>query len=219
MIRIFIGIDPRQPIAYHVLSSSIIRRCSEPVSITPIMLETLPISRKGLTEFTYSRYMVPWLCSYEGKAIFMDSDMILRGDISELMQYADSAVSVVPFAGKLSFERPSLMVFDCAKCTNLTPAYIDDESSIPQSLEWAETVGEIPEQWNFLVGYSDPQLKGVKLVHYTQGVPGYKECRNTIYADDWFAEKEAMLSHVSWLEIMGNSVHAAPVLSRLRTQQ
>ena len=90
-----------------------------------------------------------------------------------------------------------------------------DESNQPQSFEWAESRGFLPKEWNFLVGYSAP-MRDVKLVHYTQGVPGYKECRDCEYADEWFREKEIVSSHVSWLEIMGHSVHARPVLKKLQ---
>src|SRR5437879_2363173 len=83
-LRIFIGYDPRQPIAYNVLQHSIIRHASRPVAITPLILAQLPIKRRGLTEFTYSRFLVPWLCHYQGQAVFLDSDMIVKGDIAEL---------------------------------------------------------------------------------------------------------------------------------------
>lgn len=216
MLRVFIGVDPRQPVAYHVLSSSIMRRSSKPVAITPLILTTLPIKRRGLTDFTYARYLVPYLCGYHGKAVFLDSDMLLLGDIAELFEYSAAPVSVVPFAEKFAFEMPSVMVFDCSACEKLTPEFIDNDHNHPQSFGWADRVGVIPPQWNFLVGYSDESMHDVKLVHYTQGVPGYKECRDTIYAKEWFDEREAMLSSVSWLEIMGTSVHAPHVLKRLQ---
>ena len=36
------------------------------------------------TEFTYTRFLVPYLCGYQGKAIFIDCDMLCLGDIAEL---------------------------------------------------------------------------------------------------------------------------------------
>lgn len=214
MLRIFIGIDERQPIAYHVLVSSIQRRASKAVAITPLILEQLPMKRRGLTSFTYSRYLVPYLCNYEGQALFIDSDMLLLGDISELFDSAtDSSVDVVPFAGNFSFERPSVMLFNCAECRDLTPEYI--ETGTPQDFSWAKSIGHLSSDWNHLVGYAPPN-PNAKLIHYTQGVPGYKECRDCEYAQEWFDEKEVILNHCSWLEIMGNSVHAKPVLDKLR---
>jgi hypothetical protein len=214
MLRIFIGIDERQPIAYHVLVSSIQRRASKPVAITPLILDQLPMKRRGLTSFTYSRYLVPYLCGYEGTALFIDSDMLVLGDIAELFDcQSGSSVDVVPFAGNFAFERPSVMLFNCAECRDLTPELI--ETGAPQDFSWAKSVGNLSSDWNQLVGYA-PYNPDAKLVHYTQGVPGYKECRKCDYAQEWFDEKEVMLSHCSWLEIMGNSVHAKPVLDRLK---
>ena len=214
MLKIFIGIDERQPVAYHVLVSSIQRLASRAVAITPLLLHQLPITRRGLTSFTYSRYLVPYLCGYQGQAVFMDSDTLLIGDISELFASATGcSVDVVPFAGEFAFERPSVMLFNNEKCKRLTPELI--ETGIPQDLSWAEDVGHLSPDWNHLVGYA-PSNPSAKLIHYTQGVPGYKECRDCEYSQEWFDEKEFMLSHCSWLEIMGQSVHAKPVLNRLQ---
>ena len=38
MIRIFIGYDPRETVAWHVLTHSILARSSEPVSFVPFAL-------------------------------------------------------------------------------------------------------------------------------------------------------------------------------------
>ena len=214
MLRIFIGYEEKQPIAYHALCQSIIDNSSVPVAITPLVLDALPIKRKGLTNFTYSRYLVPYLCEFKGKAIFLDSDMLVLGDIAELLQYSSAPVSVVPFKNQMIFERPSVMVFNNEKCTELTPKYIDDENNHPQSFDWAENVGELPKEWNYLVGY-DEFYEGVKLIHYTQGIPAYKECRDCDFAGKWFMAQDKVNHYVSWLEILGRSVHAKHVLKKL----
>jgi lipopolysaccharide biosynthesis glycosyltransferase len=216
MLNIFIGIDKRQPVAYHVLVSSIQRRASQPVAFTPLLIDQLPISRRGLTDFTFARFLVPYLCGYKGKGVFLDSDMLVTGDISELFEYSDdTAVSVVPFQGELQYERPSVMVFNNERCQELTPEYIDDLTNEPFNLDWADSVGELDPTWNFLVGYDLPTETPPKLIHYTQGVPGYKECRRCDYADLWTHELELVKHHVSWLEIMGQSKHAKYVLRKL----
>ena len=61
MLRIFVGHDPLQPVSTTVLVHSIISRASKPVCVTPLSLKTLPIKRRGLTEFTYSRFLAPYV--------------------------------------------------------------------------------------------------------------------------------------------------------------
>lgn len=208
-MRLYIGYDPRQPVSFQVLAHSISRRASKPISITPLIIEQLPITRCGLTPFTYTRYLVPYLCNYEGEAVFMDSDMLCLTDITKIPRNED-AVSVVK--NKLRFEWPSLMVFNCDKCKNLTPELI--ETGSPQSLEWAESIGSLPSVWNHLVGYDPPQ--DAKIIHYTQGIPCFDEVKGCEYAKEWMEEAQVVNSAVPWEVLMGNSVHAQPVLERLK---
>lgn len=207
-LRVFIGYDPRQPVAFHVAAHSVMSRASAPVAITPLVLSTLPIKRRGLTEFTYSRFLVPWLCDYEGTAVFMDSDMLCRQNIGELFNIVDDKrtveVSVVQVAQP--FERPSLMVFDCARCRILTPQYIDDTSHPLFRLEWAKEIGALPLDWNHLVGYSEPDPRA-SLVHFTMGIPIWPETKNSEYAGEWIEEVRKAMSSVSFAELMGKSVH------------
>lgn len=133
--------------------------------------------------------------------------MLVTGDISELFALKDdSAVQVMK--GQQRFEWPSLMLFDCAQCTNLTPEYIDKPESIPQKLEWASSIGDLPPEWNHCVGYAEPN-PNAKLIHYTKGLPCWPETKESEHADKWWKELELCNSTVSYQELMGNSVHAA----------
>jgi hypothetical protein len=210
-MRVFVGYDKRQPVAYHVLAHSILSRASEPVSITPLIIDQLPINRVGLTEFTYSRYLVPFLCNYEGRAMFMDADMLCLTDICELFHTAPShAVSVVSVSR--GFERPSLMFFNNAFCKGLTPEFI--ETGSPNNLEWAEHLGSLDREWNYTCGY-DPQIDNPKIVHFTQGIPCFEETKNLPFAEKWNEEFRQMISSVSWEELMGTSVHRDYVINNL----
>lgn len=211
-LRVMIGFDPRQPVAYTVARASIEAHSSKPVSITPLILSQLPIERRSLTEFTFTRYLPPWLCDYEGHALFVDADVLCRADIAELPWDSEHAVSVVKHTTvekngetvSVQFERPSVMLFNCAKCKNLTPEYI--ETGKPQSLEWAESIGELPPEWNYLVGYNTGGK--AKLAHFTMGLPCFPETEQDEFAEEWRQMLSACTSTVSWEEIMGNSVHA-----------
>jgi hypothetical protein len=211
--RVFIGVDERQPVAYTVASRSVQFNCSKPVSVTPLLQRQLPVKRKGLTTFTFTRYLVPWLCGYQGRALFIDADTLVLGDIAELPWESNDALCVVPhgFVEKngqpvsVLFERPSVMLFDCSKCQALTPEYI--ETGKPHSLvEWAPSIGHLPAEWNYLVGYN----KGgnAKLAHFTMGIPCFPETAEDEFAAEWSRVAQAAMSTVEWAQIMGGSVHA-----------
>lgn len=91
MLRIFIGFDARETAPYHVLAHSIQARASKPVAITPIDLRHLEGAyarpfRNQSTAFTYSRFLVPWLCQFRGYALFLDCDMLCLADPYELIE-------------------------------------------------------------------------------------------------------------------------------------
>src|SRR5678816_2189479 len=99
--RIFIGMDSREPTSYHVLAHSIIRRATRPVSITPIALNQLAPwlyrrqrTPKESTEFSFSRFLTPYLSGYQGTSLFLDSDMLALVDIWEIMPLIDWSKAV-----------------------------------------------------------------------------------------------------------------------------
>ena len=203
-MRIFIGYDQRQPIAFSVLQHSIISRSSGPVQITPLILSQLPIKRRGLTEFTFSRFLVPWLCNYEGRALFLDADMLCLADIGELFSLAQGdGVQIV--LNELKFEWPSMMLFNCASCTLLTPEHVETSPDLFK-MNWAPTYG-LPFEWNHIVGYDRPNP--AKLVHFTKGIPVWEETRNCEYAEDWHLERRSAMTTCSFGGLMGGSRHVA----------
>lgn len=126
MIPIFIGYDPREAVAYHVCSNSIVRQVSQPVSLNPLALRNLGFyvekHTDGSNHFIYSRFLVPHLMEYRGWAIFMDGDMLLRDDITRLWELRDPAKVV--------------MVFKHDYKTRMTEKYLGskNENHLPQEL-------------------------------------------------------------------------------------
>lgn len=214
MLRIFVGFDDRQAISYHVLCASIMKYATKPVSITPLVLSVLPMKRRGLTPFTFSRFLCPYLCDFKGRSLFLDADMLLRADIAELFEYTGDFDVAVVKNEKLRFEWASVMLFNNEQCRILTPEYIDNEANNPMKMIWAKTIAGLPADWNHLVGYDEPN-PNAKLVHYTQGVPAWPETMNCEHAMAWRSTMLEMIQPKPWAEIMGNSVHAKPVLDRL----
>jgi len=215
-MKVFIGMDPRQKIPAFVLAHSIQERASKPVSITFLRLNQLPIQRRGLTEFTFTRFLVPHLCEYQGVGVFLDADMLVDGDICELETLAkdqpDSDVLVATSAPR--FEWPAVMVFNNENCKRLTPEYVDDDANQMFDFAWAANIGNLPPEWHHVVGYEQPP-SNPKLLHYTCGTPCWPEVRNLGGYDKWHDELREMNFTVSWLELMGQSVHVNKVLTSL----
>lgn len=209
VLRCFIGYDPRQPVSFTVLANSIMMRSSVPVSITPLIIEQLPIERVGLTPFTFSRFLVPWLCDFQGWGLFLDADIILQDDIKKLFDIREDKYAVMVSKNKLKFEWASVMLFNCAKCDMLTPDYVEKAKGM-HTINFVETdaVGELPGNWNHLVGYDRPR-DDASLVHYTQGVPAWPETNDCEYAKQWHEDLHFSVAAQSWEKIMGQSVHAA----------
>lgn len=206
MLRVFIGTDPRQPIAYNVLSNSILRYASQPVAITPLSLKTLPIKRRGLTEFSFSRFLVPYLCDFKGAALFLDADMVVTADIAELFAQANGEDSVQVNRDQERFEWPSAMLFNCEHCTALTPEYIDNPKNALYDFAWAKSIGQFDSTWNKCVGYAPAGLDA-KLYHFTKGIPIWRETRGNPEDAVFHDAYKHMLHSVSHAELMGNSVH------------
>lgn len=215
MLNVFIGYDPHQTVSYTVLQNSILTRASKPVSIIPLILETLPVSRVGLTPFTYTRFLVPYLCDFEGWSLFLDSDILVLDDISSLFDLADDKYAVMVSKNKLRFEWASVMLFNNDKCRMLKPSYIETAKAL-HGCEWAgeDLIGELPARWNHLIGYDAPR-DDPALVHYTQGIPCFPETEDCEHAEVWRLEAAAAMQTVPWATLMANSVHAEPVLRRL----
>lgn len=205
-LSVFIGYDPRQPLAYNVVAHSIASRLSQPVPITRLQLNQLPITRRGLTEFTYSRFIVPYLEGFDGYSLFVDADMLVLADVTELLSVVDPSAAVSVVMHEAKFERPSLMVFNNKRCRVLTPAFVDDSRNKLFDLAWASTIGALPAEWNHVVGYNAPN-PFAKIVHYTKGIPCWTETDGTEWAMAWHRERDAMLATVSFQELMGSSVH------------
>jgi lipopolysaccharide biosynthesis glycosyltransferase len=208
MLQVFVGYDCRQPVAYHVLTHSIWKHSALPLAISQLALAKLPIRRRGLTEFTYSRFLAPYLCEYKGFSLYMDADILCRGDILELLAwpvaYRECPVFVVQ--GSMKFEWASVMLFNNELCRNLTPEFVDNTSNRMFDFKWAASVGSLPREWNHLVGYDKPNPEA-KLVHYTQGVPCWPETEASEFGDEWRQTLKESQSTVSFQELMGSSVH------------
>lgn len=227
-LSIWIGYDPREAAAYAVARASIRRHATIPVPIHGLVLNDLrekglytrPHERRGCqlwdvisdapcaTEFSNSRFLVPHLAG-SGWALFMDCDMLVRGNIRELFDLCDpeKAVMVVkhnhqpPEGVKMDGQMQtryarknwsSVIAFNCDHPANkaLTLEMVNELPGRDlHRFCWLEDdlIGELPVEWNWLAGHSDPAVDP-KIVHHTEGspcLPGYEDAP---FADEWRAE-------------------------------
>jgi len=231
---VYIGYDEREKTAYHVLKFSIERIATKGVRVVPIkknIMERMGLFRRKSnkldgqeydeidgrpfsTDFSFTRFLVPHLNMYEGLALYMDCDMYIRTDISELFEICrDSYYPLwcvkhkyepekgVKMDGKAQepYKRKnwsSLMMFNCDHHYN-EKLTIDEINTKPgrwlHTFQWLPDkeadIGTIPEEWNWLDGHSPEDLEA-KNVHFTTGGPwfkswGGKRNQDNKYAVEW----------------------------------
>jgi lipopolysaccharide biosynthesis glycosyltransferase len=213
-IPIFIGYDPREAVAYHTCANSIIRHASKPVAIIPLALNLIEdyteTHTDGSNQFIYSRFLVPHLMDYTGHAIFIDGDMIVRSDITELWQWRHKQydVQVVKhnyetcmtekYLGSKNENYPrknwsSVIIWNCESPANkrLTPEFVQRSTGAElHRFTWIkdEQIGDLPAEWNWLPDEYGPNINA-DLLHYTLGAPCFHDFATTPMADEWHRER------------------------------
>ena len=218
-IDIFVGYDSKEIIAYHVLSQSIVKHSSVPVRFTPICLRNIATifnrERSALqsTEFSFSRFLVPYLSNYQGWSLFLDCDMLARADLAELFSLRNDQYAVmvckhdyvpkdsVKFLGQVQTRYvkknwSSAVLFNNARCKKLTTDYVNTATGLElHQFKWIEEneIGGLPLEWNWLVGeYSFNAA--AKIIHFTRGGPYFADYKDSDYAEEWFSLQEEMSS-------------------------
>ena len=213
-IPVFIGYDPREAIAYHVCANSIIRNASAPVAIIPVALNLFTDYKEthgdNSNHFVYTRFLVPYLMDFRGRAIFIDGDMVVRGDIIELYESLQTAHDVavvkhdyktrmpVKYMGAPNEDYPrknwsSVIVWDCQSYPNrrLTPDFVQKQpGSFLHRFAWIDDdrIQALPPEWNWLPDELGENTEA-KLLHYTLGTPCFREFADTTQAAEWHKER------------------------------
>lgn len=222
VIKVFVGFDQVESVAWHTMAHSILSRSSKPVAIIPVNLANLKDiykrerDPKQSNEFSFSRFLVPYLSGYEGYALFFDCDMMLRTDVAQLFELAakdpSKAVHVVQhdyeprdgikYLNTVQYCYPrknwsSVVLWNCGHHSNraVTPEFVNTASPMElHRFQWLkdEEIGALDVRWNWLVGeYADPP-QDVHNVHWTVGGPYFNEYNDADFAQEWFAERERM---------------------------
>lgn len=201
-IPIFVGFDPREAAAYHVFCQSVIQHATRPVAFIPLhrpLLQNFDGQRDGTNAFIFSRYLVPYLCGFNGWALFVDGDMVVTTDITELWAMRETlaygkAVGVVQHDYKTRHKRKyigtpiendnvdyprknwsSVMLFNCDHPANRRLSLWDVNNRTRQelhSLYWLhdDEIGSLDPAWNWLVN-EQPKPDNLGIAHFTNGGP------------------------------------------------
>ena len=216
-LKIFIGYDSREKIAFHVLSYSIITKATIPVSITPINLNNLkrfynrPRGKNESTEFSISRFLTPYLSNFEGYSLYLDCDFIMLENVAKLLKFVAKKSNktlwcvkhkykprhTTKFLKEKQFIYPkknwsSFMLFNNKKCKILTPKFISKAHGLDlHQFKWTSEnlIGSLPKNWNVLIGEQKIPKK-FNALHYTLGGPyfnKYSKCEGSKF---WFKYKK-----------------------------
>lgn len=222
VIRIFIGFDHVESVAWHTMAHSILRQSSRPVALVPVNIANFKAfyhrarDPKQSNEFSFSRFLVPYLCNYEGYGIYFDCDQMLRTDVAEIFtaidKQSDKAIYVVKhdyepgdqikYLNTVQYKYPrknwsSVMLWNAGHPANkaVTPEWVN--TATPMELHrfsWLkdDEIGDLDVRWNWLVGeYAEPPAD-VKNVHWTLGGPYFKEYSDVDFSQEWFSENREM---------------------------
>jgi hypothetical protein len=218
-MRIYIGYDKREAAAFEVCRRSIVRHLNGPraVHIEGIEISDLRArkvywrdeDRLASTDFTYTRFLVPYLAGYKGWALFMDCDMLVRGNVAELfeltrdwsktvwcVQHDYTPKETVKMDGAAQTQYPrknwsSVMMINCERARTLTPERVNAASGAHlHQMQWCkdEEIGALPLEWNWLEGWNTrAECPDPKIVHMTRGGPWFPNWEHVDYADEWRA--------------------------------
>lgn len=209
-MKVFVGYDSREDIAFRVCKHSILKHQPH-ANVLPIKQADLagiykrPVDPLSSTEFSFTRFLVPYLTCYKGWALFVDCDFLFLEDVSKLFDLVENkyAVMVVKhnycpvnkfkMDGKRQYLYPrknwsSLILFNCSHPSNQQLTLNLINSSTGQYLHqfcWLDDneIGELDFQWNWLVGWNNTGIP--KALHYTEGGPWFENYKNCEYSDIW----------------------------------
>lgn len=218
LIRIAVGFDQKEAIAYHVCCQTILEKSSCPIQITPLTLNSLRTYEESHSDasnqFIYTRFLTPYLMDFNGWALFVDGDMVCLDDIAKLWALRDDSKAVLvvkhdyktkakqKYLGNKNEDYPrknwsSVILWNCSHPKNkiLTPSRISNETgAFLHRFTWLEDeeIGELPKEWNWLAREYEDNYKA-KLIHYTLGTPCFSEYRDSEMADLWHSAKARLL--------------------------
>jgi len=222
-LKVFVGYDSREDIAWQVCRQSIERLSSPRIDVHALRQPTLrelglytrPADPTSSTEFSLTRFLTPYVSAHDGWTLFVDCDFVFTRPLDELLPVLspDKAVYVVQhdyvpanavkMDGKQQTSYPrknwsSFMAFNGSHpaVKALTPAIVN--AAAPAYLhrfEWVDdgSIGELDLTWNFLEGEYPVPAVPPAAIHFTNGGPWFVAWRDVSFADIWLREEALYL--------------------------
>jgi lipopolysaccharide biosynthesis glycosyltransferase len=230
MHPIYVGYDAREHIAFEVLKSSILTHNPDS-QILPLAHSSL--RKRGIfrrpwlvesntgrkidlidgrpfsTEFSHSRFLVPYLCNFSGWALFIDCDMLCTRDINAIFdltrdEYAIMVVkqnhcptSETKMDQQVQSTYPrknwsSVVLWNCAHDANktLNPEFVSVASGANlHQFTWLQDsdIGDISPEWNWIQGTTSDSIEPA-LIHYTEGGPWFEGHEKVKFGELWIQE-------------------------------
>ena len=178
-IKIFVGTSANgeDGEAELTLEYTLKKHSSQPIEVTWMRQSKDPHSpfngwktKTWATPFSGFRWAIPELCNFQGRAIYMDVDMICLADIAELIN--------VDMAGKPALGKPyngvietSVMLMDCEALKKHMPSIdnMKQTDKVQVSMSWKvkPLMGKLDNRWNVFDGeYYD--VSNMWILHYTK---------------------------------------------------
>jgi len=179
-IRVFVACTEAERLPMQVLAHSIRATSSVPVEVAAIhdFQRPIPMPRelrnRPRTPFSFQRFLIPELCGYRGRAIYLDADMQVFHDIDELWSHPMEGNALLTVSEGNSGRRGqfSVILLDCERLrwrVEDIVAGLDEGrftyEQLMQEMCIAPEVGRVlSPAWNSLERYEPGRTR---LLHYT----------------------------------------------------
>ena len=175
--QLYIGVGclESQWLPFAVLRHSILRHTQRAVTVEPLYRAGIDVPipcdprNRQKTPFSFQRFLIPEVRGYRGRAMYLDSDMLVFDDIGALfaIDFGDANVLAVP-------RETSVLLLDCEQLAwNIRDLVADLDAGelsydgLMTCRSVARVRYDLPPAWNWLDNANSPPPANVALLHYT----------------------------------------------------
>lgn len=219
--RVFVGGSEAEWLPFKVLEYSIGKHSSLDVKVSFLSdcpqarPEAMPMPRHSAnrprTLFSFQRFLIPSLCNFQGRALYLDSDMLVHKDLRSIFRHDIEELDLVHVAAATPRQKESqfaVMLLNCRRLNwtieSVVAGLDRGEFSYRQLMQEMNIAGRkqalLSHSWNHL----DEYRKGVSaLTHYTDAMRQPWLCRDNPAEAIWLATlvEAVQCGHLTLTEI------------------